>query len=365
MIPFNDLSRIHSPLLKSFQGVFEKIVLNSSFVLGEYVKQFEIELATHEVAEFAIGVNNGTSALELAIRALDLENGDEVITSALTFVATVHAIQQAGAKAVLVDISPNFPLIDPSRLEEKITPRTKAIVVVSLHGIIDNLDEYRHIADKFGLKLILDGAQSHLGRYQNESLLEYFEMVTLSFYPGKNLGALGEGGAVLTNKLECAEKLRLFRDWGSKEKYNHETWGGNYRLEPLQAAMLSIKLPFLEEWTNQRKSLAANYRLKLPREILTSDVSQKGDHVFHMFTIQSENRAKIQTAFNDENIGWGIHYPRAIHQNPFYSQLEVVKGEFRNSEKFAATTLSIPIFPLMREDEHAKVVDVLSSSLNF
>jgi dTDP-4-amino-4,6-dideoxygalactose transaminase len=364
MIPFNDLSRIHAPLLKEFQEVFEKIVLTSSFVLGEHVKQFEIELASLEDARFAVGVNNGTSALELAIRALGLESGDEVVTSALTFVATVHAIQQAGANAVLVDISPNFPLIDPSKLEEKITSRTKAIVVVSLHGIIDGLDEYRRIADKFGLKLILDGAQSHLARFERKSLLEYFEMVTLSFYPGKNLGALGEGGAILTNELEYAEKLRLFRDWGSKEKYNHETWGGNYRLEPLQAAMLRIKLPLLEKWTDQRKSLAANYQVSLPSELLSSGVSRKGDHVYHMFTIQTEFRARIQTAFNENNIGWGIHYPRAVHQNPFYSSLEVKKGEFENSEKFASTTLSIPIFPEMRKDEQDEVVKVLLNTIN-
>jgi dTDP-4-amino-4,6-dideoxygalactose transaminase len=364
MIPFNDLSRIHAPLLEEFQAAFEKIVLTSSFVLGEHVKQFEIELASLEDARFAVGVNNGTSALELAIRALGLESGDEVITSALTFVATVHAIQQAGVNPVLVDISPNFPLLDPSKLEEKITSKTKAIVVVSLHGIIDGLDEYRRVADKFGLKLILDGAQSHLGRFERKSLLEYFEMVTLSFYPGKNLGALGEGGAVLTNEIEYAEKLRLFRDWGSKEKYKHETWGGNYRLEPLQAAMLRIKLPLLEKWTNQRKSLATSYQLSLPSKLLSCGVSPKGDHVYHMFTIQTDFRARIQTAFNENNIGWGIHYPRAVHQNPFYSSLEIRKGEFKNSEKFASTTLSIPIFPEMRDDEQAEVVKVLLNSID-
>ncbi len=364
MIPFNDLSRIHLPLLPQFESAFRKIVTASQFVLGEEVLNFETELAELEGSQFAVGINNGTNALELSLRAIGVQQGDEVITTAFTFVATVHAIQQAGAKCVLVDIFEDLPLLDFSKIEEKITERTKAIVLVSLHGIIDHLDEYRRIANKHQLFLILDGAQSHLARFGNKPLTEYFEMVSLSFYPGKNLGAFGEGGAVLTNNFEFADKLRVYRDWGAREKYNHEFWGGNYRLEPIQASMLRIKLPYLKNWTEQRKALGRKYSSHLPKSLLNSMISKDGDHVFHMYTIQSPQRERVQNAFNLENIGWGIHYPKAVHQNPNYSHLEGHHGEFRNAVKYASSTLSLPIFPEMQDVEQEEVTEILLRSLD-
>jgi dTDP-4-amino-4,6-dideoxygalactose transaminase len=345
--------------MPQFQNVFESLVETSSFVLGEQVKQFELELATLEGAAYSVGVNNGTSALELAIRSLGLETGDEVITSALTFVATVYAIQESGLTPVLADVSPNFPLLDPVSIEEKISNKTKAIVIVSLHGIVDRVDDYRRIADKYNLKLVLDGAQSHLGRYDNKPLAEFFDLITLSFYPGKNLGALGEGGAVITNNSQYAKRIELSRNWGSREKYLHEFWGGNYRLEPLQAAMLRLKLPHLRNWTDDRKVIGTTYRSQLPPEVLTQANSDKGDHVFHMFTIQTSKRKEMQAEFNAKEIGWGIHYPYAVHQNPFYSELEVIQGELKNSEYFAERTLSLPVFPMMQDFEQQEVIQAV------
>ena len=364
MIPFNDLSRIHAPLQSQFSEKFNEIVSTSQFVLGQEVLDFENELSKIEGSEFAIAVNNGTNSLELALRAVGVTSGDEVITTALTFVATAHAIQQTGARCVLVDILPNLPILDFTKIEEKISEKTKAIVLVTLHGIVDYLDELSSISKKFGIPLIIDGAQSHLAKYEGKPISDFVDAISLSFYPGKNLGALGEGGAVLTNNEEISSKIRLYRDWGAREKYMHECWGGNYRLEPLQAAMLSIKLPHLEKWTNQRKSLGQNYIDLLPRENLALDLSKKGDHVFHMLTIQSGLRDEIQNILNMEKIGWGIHYPRAIHQNPYYSELKSPGDDFRNAENFAASTISLPVFPEMQEWEQEKVISVVLSILS-
>jgi dTDP-4-amino-4,6-dideoxygalactose transaminase len=329
-------------------------------VLGQEVLQFENLLAKTEESRFAVAVNNGTNSLELALRAIGVGSGDEVITTALTFVATAHAIQQTGAKCILVDILPCLPILDYTKIEEKITDKTKAIVLVSLHGIVDYLDEFKLIAKKHNISLVLDGAQSHLARYDGKPLLDFVDAISLSFYPGKNLGALGEGGAVLTNDDNVYEKIRLFRDWGAREKYNHEFWGGNYRLEPLQAAMLNIKLPHLNKWTKQRKKIGQTYKELLPKEYFSLDLSKSGDHVFHMLTLQVEFRSEIQNRFDSEKIGWGIHYPRAIHQNPFYSGLKSPSDDFSNAEKFASTTISLPIFPEMKEWEQDKVIAVLS-----
>jgi dTDP-4-amino-4,6-dideoxygalactose transaminase len=363
VIPFNDLSRIHSPLLSEFESKFTEIVLTSSFVLGNEVARFESELALVEEATFAIGVNNGTNALELTLRSLEIGIGDEVITSALTFVATAHAIEETGARCVLVDILPNLPLLDPEKIEEKITEHTKAIVVVSLHGVVDKIDMYREIANKFGLFLILDGAQSHLGRFNNSPLTEYFDAVTLSFYPGKNLGAFGEAGAILTNSEKIESKVKISRDWGAERKYEHEYWGGNFRIEPIQAAMLAIKLGHLKDWTLERKKIAKAYSESLPIEVLCEPISPLGDHVFHMFTIQSKRRPIIQERFNSLQIGWGIHYPRAVHQNAYYERLCSKSGEFKNAELFASNTLSLPIFPGLKESEQIVVIDTLKEVL--
>lgn len=364
MIPFNDLSRIHAPLQPQFSEKFNEIVSTSQFVLGQEVLDFENALSKIEGSEFAIAVNNGTNSLELALRAVGVKSGDEVITTALTFVATAHAIQQTGARCVLVDILPNLPILDFTKIEEKISEKTKAIVLVTLHGIVDHLDELSSISRRFGIPLIIDGAQSHLAKYEGKPISDFVDAISLSFYPGKNLGALGEGGAVLTNNEEISSKIRLYRDWGAREKYMHECWGGNYRLEPLQAAMLRIKLPHLEKWTNQRKNLGQNYINLLPRENLALDLSKKGDHVFHMLTIQSGLRDEIQNILNVEKIGWGIHYPRAIHQNPYYSELKSPGDDFSNAENFAASTISLPVFPEMQEWEQEKVISVVLSILS-
>jgi len=345
------------PLKEEFLQALANSIDGSTFVLGESVSQFEKNLSHFESCNFAVGTNNGTTAIELALRALDIGLGDEVITSAFTFVATVHAIMQTGAVPVLVDTLERSPLIDFNQIRSAVTPQTKAIIIVSLHGRIEHVDKYREIADEFGIKLILDGAQSHMARWLGSPLTDFFDAVTLSFYPGKNLGALGEGGAVTTDNYDLAEKVRIMRDWGAKQKYKHESWGGNFRLESIQAQFLSIKIPNLSNWTENRKSLAANYMSHLPSELMRPEVDSKGDHVYHIFDILVKDRIKFQRSFDDAGIGWGVHYPFAIHQNAYYRDKVKCHGRVINSENQAEQTFSLPLFPLMTLQEQEIVVD--------
>lgn len=359
-VPFNDLSRIHRPLLEKFKGGLTQLVENSNLVLGKEVVSFEQDLASTEGCNFAIGVNNGTSALELALRALGIGEGDEVITTAFTFVATIFSILQTGALPVLVDIDPLTGLLDPAGLERAITPKTKAIVFVTLHGRVECLDEIQSISRANNLFFVIDAAQSHLGRLEGNPQTHYCDAATLSFYPGKNLGALGEGGAILTNSQEVRDKILLMRDWGASEKYNHTVWGGNFRLEALQACFLRIKLGQLQNWTNERVRIANVYRQELEPNYLMKPSIQGSSHVYHIFAIIVKNREKFSEHLSKNRIGFGFHYPKAIHQQPAYSGKVINRFALPNSEWLAKSTLSIPIFPGQTQDEVKRVIEIVN-----
>ena len=361
-VPFNDLSRIHLPLLGEFKDELTKLVESSNLVLGQAVSNFEDDLAIAEDCSFALGVNNGTSAIELALRSLDVGPGDEVITTAFTFVATCFSILQTGAKPVLVDIDPLTGLLDPSGIERAITQKTKALVFVTLHGRVEHLDQLQAICKENELHFVIDAAQSHLGKFNGKSLSAYCDVATLSFYPGKNLGALGEGGAVLTNSQEIKDKLILMRDWGAPEKYNHTTWGGNFRLESLQAAFLRIKLSRLESWTLERQVIARTYVRELNPEVLMKSVDEKGSHVNHIYSISIRSRDEFCKLLSQNQIGFGFHYPRAIHQQPAYRNKVLTPVALSNSELLASRTVSIPMFPGMTDFETQRVIEVVNSA---
>jgi dTDP-4-amino-4,6-dideoxygalactose transaminase len=360
-VPFNDLSRIHLPLLGQFKEELTELVESSNLVLGHAVSAFEDELAIAENCKFAIGVNNGTSAIELALRSLDIGTGDEVITTAFTFVATCFSILQTGAQPVLVDIDPLTGLLDPAGIERAISPRTKAVVFVTLHGRVENLDLLQAICKENQLHFVIDAAQSHLGSFDGKSQSMYCDIATLSFYPGKNLGALGEGGALLTNSQEIRDKVLLMRDWGASEKYVHKEWGGNFRLESLQASFLRIKLRELEKWTNHRQQIAHIYQQGINANLLMDPVDQKGTHVFHIYSIVTQEREKFCDHLKQNDIGYGFHYPKAIHQQPAYTNRVLKPVSLANSEWLANATLSIPIFPSQREAEIEKVIEVVNA----
>ena len=360
-VPFNDLSRIHRPLIEQFKNELGRLVDSSSLVLGQDVTSFEEELAIAEGSKFAVGVNNGTSAIELALRALDVGQGDEVITTAFTFVATCFSIIQTGAIPVLIDIDPLTGLLDPAGIERAITPKTKAVVFVTLHGRVENLEQIQGICESHNLKFVIDAAQSHLGMFNGMPQSKYCDAATLSFYPGKNLGALGEGGAVLTNSQEISDKLLLMRDWGASEKYNHSVWGGNFRLETLQASFLRIKLRELKNWTSERQEVAKIYRQELNSEILMNPLSESGSHVFHIFSINSRDREGLCSSLAQKKVGYGFHYPRAIHQQPAYKNKVLKPFVLPNSELMANRTVSIPLFPRQTDSEINRVIEVVNS----
>ncbi|CAB4830699.1 unannotated protein [freshwater metagenome] len=362
-VPFNDLSRIHRPLLEEFRSGLTRLVENSSLVLGQEVVSFEKELALAEGCNFAVGVNNGTSAIELALRSLDIGHGDEVITTAFTFVATCFSILQTGAIPVLVDIDPQTGLMDPNKIEQAITPRTKALVFVTLHGRVENLEKIRNICATHNLRFVIDAAQSHLGTFNGDPQSSFCDAATLSFYPGKNLGALGEGGAILTNSQEINDKLLLMRDWGAPEKYNHTTWGGNFRLESLQATFLRIKLRELKSWTVERQQIAKTYGQELNPNILMSSVDEGGSHVYHIYSIRIQNRDEFCKLLTENHVGFGFHYPRAIHQQPAYSNKVSTPFTLDNSELLARNTVSIPMFPGMTDLEAYRVIEVVNSAV--
>jgi dTDP-4-amino-4,6-dideoxygalactose transaminase len=328
-------------------------------VLGEELKSFELELAKEEDSKFAIGVNNGTNAIELALRALGIGAGDEVLVPAFTFVATAFAVTQIGAIPVLVDVNENTGLLDINSARGAISNKTKALILVTIHGRTDSLIEYREFCEELKISFIIDGAQSHLSTYGGNKLINYCDISTLSFYPGKNLGALGEGGAILTNSEEIDSKLKLMRDWGAERKYDHSTWGGNFRLEPLQASFLRTKLRKLQEWTDDRIRIANIYRGEMNREILMDQVSEKGSHVYHIFALKVENRENVEHIFNDLKISYGFHYPRAIHQNKAYKDLIKSPVSLDSSENLASQTISLPIFPNQTESEIERVINAV------
>jgi dTDP-4-amino-4,6-dideoxygalactose transaminase len=359
-VPFNDLSRIHLPLIGKFKDGLTRLIESSSLVLGQEVRLFEEELAEVEGCDFAIGVNSGTSAIELALRALGIGEGDEVITTAFTFVATCFSILQTGATPVLIDIDPLTGLLDPTGVDQAITSKTKALVFVTLHGRVENLEHIQGICKAHNLKFIIDAAQSHLGTFNGSPQTEFCDAATLSFYPGKNLGALGEGGAILTDSQEVNEKLLLMRDWGASEKYHHKVWGGNFRLESLQATFLRIKLRELKNWTGERQRIANTYRQRLNPSYLMMPISEKGTHVYHIFSIVVNNRAEFCDHLNLNQIGFGFHYPKAIHQQPAYSNRILKPAALENSEWLANSTVSIPIFPGQTHEEINRVVEVIN-----
>jgi dTDP-4-amino-4,6-dideoxygalactose transaminase len=355
-VPFLDLKSqylaIKEEILTAVSGVLE----STHYVLGSEVAAFEEEFAAYCGTRYGVAVNTGTSALHLALLAAGVGTGDEVITVPFTFVATVAAIVYTGATPVFVDVDPVTYTMDPQQIEAAITPKTRAILPVHLYGQPADMNAVREIADRHGLVVIEDAAQAHGAEYHGRRAGSIGALGCFSFYPGKNLGAYGEGGMVTTDNPEFARTLRMLRDWGAEKKYHHTLKGFNYRMEAIQGAILRIKLRYLEAWTDARRANAAVYMNSLENCGLTLPVEAPGNrHVYHVYAVLTEQRQALAESLNARGIQTGIHYPIPVHLLPAYSDLGYKSGDFPVSERTASQELSLPMFPEMTKDQIAEV----------
>ena len=356
MIPFVDLKAQYASIKTEVNAAIQGVLDSCQFTLGSEVAAFEKEFAAYCQSEQGIGVNTGTSALHLAMLAAGIGPGDEVITVPFTFVATVSAVHYTGAKAVFVDIDPKTFTIDATQIEKAITPRTKAIVPVHLYGQPADMDPILEIARRHKLVVIEDAAQAHGAEYKGRRAGSMGDMGCFSFYPGKNLGAYGEGGMVTTSNPEYARTIRMLRDWGAEKKYHHVLKGYNFRLEGIQGAVLRVKLRYLEQWTEARRSAAARYdRLLAGSGVATPAAMDYARHVYHVYAIRTPDRAAWQQALNDQGIQTGIHYPIPVHLLPAFADLGYRAGQFPHSERAADEVLSLPMFPELTVEQTEEV----------
>jgi dTDP-4-amino-4,6-dideoxygalactose transaminase len=364
MIPLVDLEGQHRALLPELLGAAERVLASAHFVLGTEVERFEQEFAAFCGTRHAVSVSTGTAALHLALLAADIGPGDEVVTTTSTFVASVAAILYTGATPVLVDIDPERLTLDPAAVAAAITPRTRAILPVHLHGSMADMDGIQAIARRHGLAIIEDACQAHGAEHDGRRAGSIGDLGCFSFYPGKNLGACGEGGAVVTNDAALAAKVRKLRDWGQEARYVHVLKGYNYRLDALQAAFLSVKLPYLEEWTEARRRHALHYDAACAALGVAPPPRPEGvRHVHHVYAVRTQHRDAVRQAMAERGVSTGIHYPTPVHLQPAYADLGYGNGAFPHAERYAAETLSLPMFPGLDAERIGKVVDVLGESL--
>lgn len=352
-VPLVDLKRQYTSLEKDILDSMGEVLRSSSFILGPAVEKFENEFAHYCGAEHTVGVASGTDALLLTLKALDIGDGDEVLTVPNTFMATVDAIVRAGARPVFVEIDKDTYTIDVNQIEAKITKKTKVLLPVHLYGQPADMDKVLEIAKHYSLFVIEDACQAHGARYKNRRVGSLGDAGCFSFFPSKNLGAYGDGGAVVTNNQELAEKIKMLRNYGQKRKYFHEFVGYNSRLDSIQAAILSIKLKHLDRWNNLRKQHADAYRELLAgtREIVLPVEAPDRTHVYHLFVIRTPRRNALLEHLVSKGINCGIHYPVPIHLQHAYRLLGYHKGNFPATEQYADEILSLPMFPELTNDE--------------
>ena len=364
MIPFLDLKAPHVELRAEVDAAIARVLDSGWYVLGPEVDAFEAEYAAWCEARHAVSVANGLDALHLALLAMDVGPGDEVIVPSNTYIATWLAVSQCGATPVPVESLDATYNLDPARIEAVLTARTKVILPVHLYGQPADLDPILQLARKHGLRVLEDGAQAHGARYKGRRLGSHGDAVAWSFYPGKNLGALGDGGAVTTNDAELAERIRVLRNYGSRVKYVNEVRGFNSRLDPLQAAVLRVKLAHLDDWNARRKAIAAQYRVGLADCGLgLPQVPAFADPVWHLFVVRHPRRDELQKRLAELGVGSLIHYPIPPHRQTAYADAGFAPGDFPLANAQAAQVLSLPMGPhLSHADAHEVVERVIEAA---
>ncbi|HTJ56291.1 MAG TPA: DegT/DnrJ/EryC1/StrS family aminotransferase [Devosiaceae bacterium] len=360
MIPFLDLKAQYRSVKPEIEPAVLGVLESGQYVLGEEVAAFEREFAAYCGTRHAIAVNTGTSALHLALLAAGVGPGDEVITTPFTFVATAAAIRYAGARPVFVDIDPITFNIDPARLERAITRKTKAIMPVHLYGQMAEMDTIVEIAHRRRIPIIEDACQAHGAEYKRQRAGSVGLSGCFSFYPGKNLGAYGEGGLVVTNNDEQAKTMRMLRDWGQDRRYHHVIKGYNYRMDGIQGAVLRVKLRHLEDWTEARRANARLYAQRLGQSPVQAP-SEAPDrrHVWHIYAVRAADRDGLQRALENAGVQTGLHYPIPVHLQPAHADLGYRAGDFPEAEEAANSVLSLPMYPELTAEQIEVVADAV------
>jgi len=359
-IPFLDLKAQYASIKPEIDAAVMGVLESCGFIGGENLKRFERNFAAYMGATHCVGSCSGTSALHLALLGAGVKRGDDVITAVNTFIATTEAITHAGATPVLVDVEESTQLIDPARIEAAITPKTTCIVPVHLYGQPADMDAIRAIAKRRGLKIVADAAQSHGSAIDGDRKKTLGDTTATSFYPGKNLGAAGDAGAVLTDSEDTAVFMRTLGDHGSKEKYHHQYEGWNYRLDAMQAAILDVKLKHLDKWTAARRSHAARYDKAFKgTNVIPIQAAPGRTHVYHLYVVRVPDREKTMARLKEKGVSVGIHYPIPLHLQPAYEHLGLKKGAFPVAEKVIPQIISLPMYAELTDamvDEAAAAV---------
>jgi dTDP-4-amino-4,6-dideoxygalactose transaminase len=360
-IPFLDLKNQSAELHGEIRSAMDQVLADCNFILGKPVAEFEEAFAAYCGCKQGIGVASGLDALKLILRAMEIGPGDEVITVSHTFIATALAISAVGATPVLVEVDPFTYTMDPKVLEAAITSRTKAVMPVHLYGQAADMEPILQIARKHGLKVIEDACQSHGARCNGLRAGSLGDAAAFSFYPGKNLGAYGDGGAVTTSDTVLADRIRAMRNYGSVRKYYHDTLGENSRLDTLQAAVLGVKLKYLDAGNAARRAAAALYteQLKGIGDIITPSIRVGSEHVFHLYVIQTGHRDELQRHLLEQGVECLIHYPVPVHLQKAYAAAGWRPGDFPLTEKLAGRILSLPVFPGITEEQQTYVTGAI------
>lgn len=349
-VPFLDLKTQYKTIKDELDEELNWVLDNTSFILGEKVSNFETNFASYCDKKHAIALNSGTSALHLALISMGIKPGDEVITVPNTFIATVSPIAYIGAKPVFVDVEPKTFNMDVNKIKDAITSKTKAIIPVHLYGQPADMEIIREIAEKHDLKIIEDACQAHGAEYKGKKV-PVTNIGCFSFYPGKNLGAYGEGGAVVTDDAEAAEKIRMLRDHGQPKKYYHKYIGYNYRMDGFQGAVLNVKLKYLDQWINGRRKAAKLYNELLNKIVDTPKEASYSKHVYHLYVIRLKEREQMMAHLNSKDIATGLHYPIPLHLQEAYLSMGLKKGAFPVTEAAANEILSLPMYPEISEEQ--------------
>jgi dTDP-4-amino-4,6-dideoxygalactose transaminase/acetyltransferase-like isoleucine patch superfamily enzyme len=361
-IPLVDLAAQHQSKKEILRLAMDRVVLNTRFIQGKEVREFEEAFARFADSGGCVAVSSGTSALELALRALDVGHADEVIVPSHTFIACAEAIAGVGAVPVFVDVTENGYVMDPADVARKIGPRTKAIMAVHLYGLPAPMDAIREIAAKHGLKVIGDASQAHGAIYKGTAVARWADATTFSFYPGKNLGAYGDAGAVVSADQSLLDRVRLLRDHGraAGEKYRHAVLGTNARMDTIQAAVLLAKLPFLADWNQRRAEVAARYRDSLgDLDLILPEPPVDATHVYHLFVVRSARRDALASHLKEHGIATGIHYPIPLHQQPACSAYVDRAGTWPVTERIVGEILSLPMYPELRDTQVTRITDTI------